>query len=78
MKIHSNKQLLNLISKHEVGIKYPELISRIAFNILIQKDTAVFDPTYSPHFDWWFQWSKSREGYDYWFNITHTLQRNKS
>ena len=78
MKIHSNKQLLDIIRKHEVGIKYPELISRIAFNILIQKDTAVFDPTYSPYFDWWFQWSKSREGYDYWFNIANTLRRNKS
>ena len=78
MKIHSNKQVLDIIRKHKVGIKYPELISRIAFNILIQKDTAVFDPTYSPRFDWWFTWSKSREGYDYWFNIASTLQHNKS
>ena len=78
MKIHSNKQLLNLISKHEVGIKYPELISRIAFNILIQKDTSIFDPEYSSFFGRWFQWNITREGYDYWFNIVITLLRNKS
>ena len=78
MKIHSNKQLLDTIRKHEVGIKYPELISRIAFNILIQKDTNMFDPEYSSIFGCWFQWSSTREGYDYWFNIASTLLLNKS
>ena len=74
MKIHSNKQLLNIINNHEVGIKYPKLVSCIAFNILIQKDTAVFDPTYYPHFNWWFQWYKSREGHKYWYEINCSLE----
>ena len=73
MKIHSNKELLDIIRNHEVGIKYPELISRIAFNILTQKDTAIFDPTYYPYFDWWFEWAKSREGHEYWYKIASTL-----
>ena len=74
MKIHSNKQLLNMIHNHEVGIKHPELISRIAFNILIQKDTAIFDPNYYPYFDWWFQWDESREGHAYWYDIANSLE----
>ena len=78
MKIHSNKQLLDAIRKHEVGIKYPELIPRIVLNIFIQKDTTIFDPTFFSDFSWWFQWSSTREGYDYWFNIAITLLRNKS
>ena len=74
MKISSNKQLLDIIRNHEVGVRYPDLIPRIAFNILIQKDTAIFDPNYYPRFDWWFRWTISREGYDYWSEISSTLQ----
>ena len=73
MKISSNKQLLARIRNHEVGVRYPDLIPRIAFNILIQKDTAIFDPNYYPRFDWWFQWTISREGHDYWYEISCTL-----
>ena len=78
MKIHSNKQLLDIIRNHEVGIKYPKLISRIAFNILIQKDTTIFDPEYYSDFNWWFHWSITREGHDYWYNIAISSRRNKS
>ena len=74
MKIYSNHKLLHSIRKHEVGIKYPELISRIAFNILIQKDATIYNPTYYHYFDWWFEWSKSREGYAYWYEISSTLE----
>ena len=74
MKIYSNKQLLNLISNHEVGIKYPELIPRIAFNILIQKDTTIDDLDRYPNFNWWFLWATSREGYDYWNEIASSLE----
>ena len=76
MKISSNKQLLDIIRNHEVGVRYPDLIPRIAFNILIQKDTTIYNPTYTyyPYFEWWFEWSKSREGYDYWSEIASTLQ----
>ena len=74
MKISSNKQLLARIRNHEVGVRYPDLIPRIAFNILIQKDTTIYNPTYYPYFDWWFEWSKSREGYAYWSEISSTLQ----
>ena len=78
MKIHSNKQLLDAIRKHKVGIKYPELIPRIVLNILIQKDTTIFDPEYYSLFSCWFQWSSTREGCAYWYNIAITLQQNKS
>ena len=74
MKIYSNHKLLHSIRKHEVGIKYPELISRIAFNILIQKDTTIFNPRSYHHFTWWFHWDTSREGYDYWNEIASTLK----
>ena len=73
MKIHSNKQLLDAIRKHEVGIKYPELIPRIVLNIFIQKDTTIFNPNYYPRFDWWFTWVKSQEGHEYWYKISNTL-----
>ena len=73
MKISSNHQLLDRISKHEVGIKYPSLIPCIAFNILIQRDKCIFNPEYSDHFDWWFRWDITKEGHEYWMNIAHTL-----
>ena len=74
MQIKSNKHLLAKIRKHEVGIKYPDLIPRIAFNILIQKDTNIFNPKSYHHFTWWFHWGTSREGYDYWDAIAITLK----
>ena len=73
MQIKSNKWLLARIRNHEVGIKYPNLIPYIACNIVIQKDNAIFDPTYYPRFDWWFTWAKSREGHEYWYKISSTL-----
>ena len=74
MWIDSNKQLLNMIRRHEVGIKYPDLIPCIAFNILIQKDTTIFNPKSYHHFTWWFHWETFREGYDYWNEIAITLK----
>ena len=78
MKIHSNKQLLDTIRKHKVGIKYPELIPSIAFNILIQRDKCIFNPEYYDDFGWWFGWDLTKEGRDYWYNIAISLRRNKS
>ena len=74
MWIDSNKRLLNMIRRHEVGIKYPDLIPCIAFNILIQKDTTIFNPKNYHHFTWWFHWETSREGYNYWNEIAITLK----
>ena len=74
MKIYSNKQLLNLISNHEVGIKYPELIPRIMFNILIQQNISILDPNYYPSFKSWFYWPDSLEGYTYWATVNATLK----
>ena len=73
MKIKSNKSLLARIRKHEVGIKYPDLIPRIAFNILIQKDNSIFNYNCYRRFSNWFYWAKTREGYDYWREIYKTL-----
>ena len=74
MQIKSNKLLLARIRNHEVGIKYPDLIPRIAFNILIQKDNNIFNPKSYNHFTWWFHWATSKEGYDYWSAIANTLK----
>ena len=73
MKIKSNKRLLAKIRKHEVGIKYPDLIPRIAFNILIQKDNSIFNYNCYRRFSNWFYWSKTREGHDYWRQVSKTL-----
>ena len=75
MKIKSNKRLLNLISKHEVGIVYPNLLPYIAYNIVIQKNNNIFDPEYYPDFSNWFYWVESREGHDYWARIYETLSQ---
>ena len=73
MKINSNKDLLDIISKNEVGIKYPDLIPRIAFNILIQKRNMIVIADYYYHFYCWFRWSATREGHAYWDEIDTTL-----
>ena len=73
MQIKSNKYLLNLISKHKVGIMHPNLIPRIVRNIVFQKDTTIFDPEYYPDFSNWFYWAESREGHDYWARVNRTL-----
>ena len=73
MKIKSNKRLLNLISKHEVGIVYPNLLPYIAYNIVIQKNNNIFDPEYYPDFSNWFYWVESREGHIYWSRVNVTL-----
>ena len=77
MWIDSNKRLLNMIRRHEVGIKYPDLIPRIAFNILIQKDTAIFNTACYRCFSNWFYWAKTKEGHDYWRRINKTLSPEK-
>ena len=73
MQINSNKHLLDIIRKHEVGIKYPDLIPCIAFNILIQKDNSIFDPDCYYYFHYWFYWKFTREGHEYWDKINNTL-----
>ena len=73
MKIKSNKSLLARIRKHEVGIKYPDLIPRIAFNILIQKDNSIFNYNCYRCFSNWFYWANTREGHDYWQRVSKTL-----
>ena len=75
MQIKSNKCLLNLISKHKVGIMYPNLIPRIARNIVLQRDNSIFDPDYYPYFIDWFFWLESREGHAYWSRINETLRQ---
>ena len=75
MQIKSNKCLLNLISKHEVGIMYPNLIPRIICNIVLQRDNAIFAPDTYPYFSIWFHWQESREGHRYWSRINETLRQ---
>ena len=75
MQIKSNKCLLNLISKHQVGIMYPNLIPYIARNIVLQRDNTIFDPDYYPDFSNWFYWVESREGHVYWSRINETLHQ---
>ena len=73
MKIKSNKRLLAKIRKHEVGIKYPDLIPRIACNIVIQKDNSIFNYNCYRRFSNWFYWANTREGHDYWWRVNKTL-----
>ena len=75
MQIKSNKRLLNLISKHKVGIIYPNLIPYIACNIVIQRDNTIFSPDSYPYFTYWFFWRESREGHNYWSRINETLSQ---
>ena len=73
MQINSNKHLLDIIRKHEVGIKYPDLIPHIAFNIVRQRDKSIYDPSCYSYFHYWFYWENTREGYDFWFKVDNTL-----
>ena len=75
MQIKSNKCLLNLISKHKVGIMYPNLIPYIARNIVLQRDNSIFDPEYYPDFLYWFYWDESREGRIYWSKVHGRLRQ---
>ena len=75
MQIKSNRCLLNLISKHRVGIIYPHLIPRIVRNIVLQRDNTIFDPEYYPDFSNWFYWVESREGHIYWSNVNRILRQ---
>ena len=75
MQIKSNKCLLNLISKHQVGIMYPNLIPRIVRNIVLQRDNTIFDPEYYYDFSNWFYWVESREGHIYWSNVNVILRQ---
>ena len=73
MQIKSNRCLLNLISNHEIGIRYPDLIPYIACNIVIQRDDSIFAPTCYRRFSNWFLWMESKEGHDYWCEVNKTL-----
>ena len=73
MQIKSNKRLLARIRNHEVGIRYPELIPSIAYNIVIQKDDSIFSHSCYRRFSNWFYWANTREGHDYWCRIDKTL-----
>ena len=73
MKIKSNKRLLHLISKHEVGVRYPNLIPYIACNIVTQRDDSIFAPTCYRRFSNWFLWINTKEGHAYWHEIDKTL-----
>ena len=75
MQIKSNRRLLNLISKHRVGIIYPHLIPRIVRNIVLQRDNTIFDPEYYPDFSNWFYWVESREGHIYWSRVNGILRQ---
>ena len=73
MKISSNKHLLDLISKHAVGIKYPHLIPAIAYNIVVQRDNSIFESYGYRSFGFWFYWVKTKEGHDFWDEINRGL-----
>lgn len=73
MQIKSNKYLLARIRNHEVGVRYPDLIPRIACNIVIQRDNSIFSHACYSRFINWFYRAKTKEGYDYWYRIDETL-----
>ena len=73
MRIESNKRLLARIRRHEVGIKYPDLIPRIACNIVTQRNNNIFKFTYYRSFSNWFYWAESKEGHGYWDKINRNL-----
>ena len=73
MQIKSNKHLLHLISKHEVGIIFPNLIPYIACNIVTQRDKSIFKPNCYSRFSNWFLWINTREGHVYWDKIDKAL-----
>ena len=73
MKIKSNKRLLHLISNHEVGIIYPNLIPYMACNIVTQRDDSIFKSYGYCRFAIWFYWAKTKEGHDFWDKIRNTL-----
>ena len=77
MQIKSNKRLLARIRKHEVGIKYPDLIPYIACNIVIQRDNSIFSHACYSRFANWFYWANTKEGHDYWRGIDKTLSTVK-
>ena len=73
MQIKSNKQLLDRIRNHEVGVRYPDLIPCIACNIVIQRDNSIFASSCYRHFSNWFYWANTKEGHDYWRGVAKTL-----
>ena len=73
MQIKSNKYLLARIRNHKVGIRYPDLIPCIAYNIIIQRDNSIFAPTCYRRFSNWFHWAATKEGHDYWRGVAETL-----
>ena len=73
MQIKSNKRLLARIRNHEVGVKYPDLIPCIAYNIIIQRDDSIFKYACYRRFSNWFYWAKTKEGHDYWDKINRNL-----
>ena len=73
MQIKSNKRLLARIRNHEVGVKYPDLIPCIAYNIIIQRDYSIFKYNCYKRFSNWFYWANTKEGHDYWNKINRTL-----
>ena len=75
MQIKSNKLLLDRIRNHEVGVRYPDLIPCIAYNIIIQQDNSIFAPSCYRRFSNWFYWANTKEGHDYWHCINKTLTK---
>ena len=77
MQIKSNKRLLARIRNHEVGVKYPDLIPCIAYNIIIQRDDSIFKSACYRRFSNWFYWANTKEGHDYWYQVAKTLSPAK-
>lgn len=73
MQIKSNKRLLARIRNHEVGIKYPDLIPVIAYNIVVQRDNSIFKSDRYHSFGYWFFWGRTKEGYAFWDKINENL-----
>ena len=73
MKIKSNKRLLARIRNHEVGVRYPDLIPCIAYNIITQRDDSIFKSACYRRFSNWFYWANTKEGHDYWDKINRDL-----
>ena len=69
MQIASNIEHLNKIKQTSLATKYPHLISAaLTYTLLHRRAEALNGPFYT-----WFPWWKTKEGNNYWMNISRNL-----
>ena len=69
MQIASNIEHLNKIKQTSLATKYPHLISAaLTYTLLHRREEYLNGPFYT-----WFPWWKTKEGNNYWMNISRNL-----